>query len=195
MARRNEHSKRDSCAKQTCQPGGQAVLKLSKLLITLLVSMGLSGCGYQPSSHMVKKVFDESVYVEVQIDPSEPENAPYLTDEIRKLIITRFNGKIAPKKQANNVIKVSYKGTQFVPLSYDKYGYTTRYQTIVNVEFTMITKTGKTITKTIRTTSQAAISESALETSSLRIASIGEGLEKAVDAFMAYVSALGASSK
>jgi len=157
--------------------------------------MGLSGCGYQPSSHMVKKVFDESVYVEVQIDPSEPENAPYLTDEIRKLIITRFNGKIAPKKQANNVIKVSYKGTQFVPLSYDKYGYTTRYQTIVNVEFTMITKTGKTITKTIRTTSQAGISESALETSSLRIASIGEGLGKAVDAFMAYVSALGASSK
>ena len=157
--------------------------------------MGLSGCGYQPSSHMVKKVFDESVYVEVQIDPSEPENAPYLTDEIRKLIITRFNGKIAPKKQANNVIKVSYKGTQFVPLSYDKYGYTTRYQTIVNVEFTMITKTVKTITKTIRTTSQAGISESALETSSLRIASIGEGLEKAVDAFMAYVSALGASSK
>jgi len=157
--------------------------------------MGLSGCGYQPSSHMVKKVFDESVYVEVQIDPSEPENAPYLTDEIRKLIITRFNGKIAPKKQANNVIKVSYKGTQFVPLSYDKYGYTTRYQTIVNVEFTMITKTGKTITKTIRTTSQAGISENALETSSLRIASIGEGLGKAVDAFMAYVSALGASSK
>ncbi len=144
---------------------------------------------------MVKKVFDESVYVEVQIDPSEPENAPYLTDQIRKLIITRFNGKIAPKKQANNVIKVSYKGTQFVPLSYDKYGYTTRYQTIVNVEFTMITKTGEIITKTIRTTTQAGISESALETSSLRIASIGEGLEKAVDAFMAYVSALGASSK
>ncbi|MFA5502461.1 MAG: LPS assembly lipoprotein LptE [Sulfurovaceae bacterium] len=171
------------------------MLKISKLLITLLVSIGLSGCGYQPSSHMVKKVFDESVYVEVQIDPSEPENAPYLTDQIRKLIITRFNGKIAPKKQANNVIKVSYKGTQFVPLSYDKYGYTTRYQTIVNVEFTMITKTGEIITKTIRTTTQAGISESALETSSLRIASIGEGLEKAVDAFMAYVSALGASSK
>lgn len=171
------------------------MLKISKFLITLLVIIGLSGCGYQPSSHMVKRVFDESVYVDVQIDPSEPENAPYLTDKIRRVVITRFNGKIASKEQANNVIKVSYKSAQFVPLSYDKYGYTTRYQTIVNVEFTMITKTGKTITKTIKATSQAGISESALETSSLRIASIGDGLEKAVDAFMAYVSALGASSK
>ena len=195
MARRNEHSKRDSCTKQTCKPGGQAVLKISKFLITLLVVAVLAGCGYQPSSHMVKKVFDESVYVDVEIDPSEPENAPYLTDQIRRVVITRFDGKITSKEQAANVIKVSYKGAQFVPLSYDKYGYTTRYQTIVNVEFTMITKTGKTITKTIRTTSQAGISESALETSSLRIASIGDGLEKAVDAFMAYVSALGAIQK
>ncbi len=171
------------------------MLRISKFLITLLVVIGLAGCGYRPSSHMVKKVFDESVYVDVQIDPSEPENAPYLIDQIRRVVITRFNGKIASKEQANNVIKVSYKGAQFVPLSYDKYGYTTRYQAIVNVEFTMITKTGKTITKTIKTTSQAGISQSALETSSLRIASIGDGLEKAVDAFMAYVSALGAAQK
>lgn len=171
------------------------MLKITKLLIILLVILGLDGCGYQPSSRMVKKVFDESVYVEVEIDPSEPENAPYLTDEIRKLIITRFNGKIAPKEQANNVIKASYKGTQFIPLSYDKYGYTTRYQTIVKVEFTMVTKTGKTITKTITTTTQEGISESALETSTIRIASIRAGLEKAIDAFMAYVSALGAIQK
>jgi outer membrane lipopolysaccharide assembly protein LptE/RlpB len=171
------------------------MLKISRFFIALLIVLGLAGCGYQPSSHMVKKVFDDSVYIEVQIDPAEPENAPYLTDELRRLIITRFNGKIAPKEQANNVIKVSYKGTQFVPLSYDKYGYTTRYQTIVKVEFTMITKTGKTITKSIKTTTEEGISESALQTSAMRIASIRAGLEKAVDAFMAYVSVLGATQK
>lgn len=141
---------------------------------------------------MVKKIFDDSVYVDVQIDPSEPENAPYLADELRKIIITRFDGKIAPKEQANNVIKVSYKGTRFIPLSYDRYGYTTRYQTIVKAEFTIITKTGKTVTKTITTTDEVGVSESALQTSSMRIASIKSGLEKAVDSFMAYISAKGA---
>ncbi|MDD5406660.1 MAG: LPS assembly lipoprotein LptE [Sulfurovaceae bacterium] len=168
------------------------MLKIYRSLITALFVLWLAGCGYQPSSHMVKKIFDDSVYVEVQIDPSEPENAPYLADELRRVIITRFNGNIAPKEQANNVIKASYKGTQFIPLSYDRYGYTTRYQTIVNVEFTIITKTGKKIVKTITTTDEAGISESALQTSTMRIASIKNGLEKAVDAFMAYVSAKGA---
>ncbi len=169
------------------------MLKISRFLIALLVVIGLAGCGYQPSSQMVKKVFDESVFVIVDIDAVEPENAPYLTDEIRRLIITRFNGKIAPKQEANNVIHASYKGTQFIPLSYDKYGYTTRYQTIVKVDFTLITKTGKTISKTITTTTQEGTSDNAVHSSDLRTSSIKAGLAKAVDAFMAYTSALGAT--
>jgi len=71
------------------------MLKSSKSIIIFFVIVFISGCGYQPSSKYVKNIFDESVYVEVKIDPSEPENAPYLTDELRKIIIQRFNGKIA----------------------------------------------------------------------------------------------------
>ncbi len=169
------------------------MLKISRFLLALLFVLGFAGCGYQPSSQMVKKVFDESVFVTVDIDTIEPENAPYLTDELRRLIITRFDGKIAAKQEANNIIHVSYKGTKFMPLSYDKYGYVTRYQTTVKVDFTLKTKTGKIISKTITETVQEGTSDNAIHSSVLRTSSIKAGLAKAVDSFMAYISALGAT--
>lgn len=171
------------------------MLRYSKLIIVFFVIVFMTGCGYQPTSKYVKNVFDESVYVEVKIDPSEPENAPYLTDELRKIIIQRFNGKIASKENANNSIIATYKGTQFVPIAYDKAGYITRYATIVKVEFDLKDKNGKNFHKIITATSQEGVSESALYTSTSRILSIKAGMQKASDEFISFISAMGANLK
>lgn len=171
------------------------MLKIINFPIFVLLIAVITGCGYQPSSKYVKNVFDESVYVEVKVDPSEPENAPYLTDELRKIVIQRFNGKIAPKDEAKNSIIATYKGTQFIPIAYDQAGYITRYATIVKVEFEMKDKNGKNFHKTITATSQEGVSQSALATSTSRILSIKLGLQKATDEFISFVSATGANSK
>lgn len=169
------------------------MLKYIKFFISILLIAIMTGCGYQPSSKYAKNIFDDSVYVEVKIDPAEPENAPYLTDELRKIIIQRFNGKIAEKDEAKNSIIATYKGTQFIPIAYDSSGYITRYATIVKVEFDIKDKNGKNFKKTITATSQEGVSESALHTSLSRIQSIRLGLQKALDEFISYVSATGAS--
>lgn len=171
------------------------MLKSLYFFISTSLIMIIVGCGYQPSSKYVKNVFDESIYVEVKVDPAEPENAPYLTDELRKAIIQRFNGKIAPKETAENSIIATYKGTQFIPIAYDQAGYITRYATIVKVEFEMKDKNGKNFHKTITATSQEGVSQSALATSTSRILSIKFGLQKATDEFISFVSATGANSK
>jgi len=161
-------------------------LKRGEMLV-IIMALVLSACAYQPSSHVIKNLFSDSIYVEVEVDRAEPENAPYVKDELRRIVYNRFKGHIVPKDQAESQIYASYSGTYFRPLSYEN-GYVTRYRVYTRVKFKMLTKDGL-ISKNINTIYEADIQESALTSSAIRIEAIRKGLEKAMDEFMAYVSA------
>jgi len=154
------------------------------LMVMLLVS-----CGYKPSSHLIKEVFDDTVYVKVIVDKVEPENASYVKDEMNRLVYTRFKGRIVPKKQAKSRITVTYSGSTFTPLTY-KNGYVVRYRANVRVRFTMRTKKGK-LRKRISSVVESDIEASSINSSKLRTEAIRKGLEKALDQFLAYVAAKG----
>lgn len=159
------------------------------MLLTACYLLLVTACGYKPSSHAIKKVFDETVYVEVKVDRAEPENAPYIKDQVNRLVYTRFKGRIVPKSQAQSELYISYKAGTFSPLAYQN-GYVSRYRANVTMKFEMITRKGKLI-KTIVAVHEADIEESALASSTLRIEAIREGAKKALDQFLAYVSAKG----
>ena len=166
----------------------------SKLLIThysllILVAMLLTACGYKPSSHVIKNIFTDTVYVEVVIDRVEPENAPFVKDELNRMVYTRFKGSVVPKAQAESQIRITYTGSTFTPLAYED-GYVTRYRANIRVRFDMVTKQGRT-KKLISTVHEADIRASSLYSSALRTEAIRKGLEKALDEFLAYVSAKG----
>ncbi|MGC9350798.1 MAG: LPS assembly lipoprotein LptE, partial [Sulfurovum sp.] len=160
--------------------------------LILIIALLLSGCGYKPSSHMIKNSFSENVSVEVIVDRAEPENAPYLKDEMNRMVYTRFKGRVVPKSMAQNHLRITYEGSTLTPLSYEE-GYVTRYQVNLTVKFDMVTKQGKE-SKTIQTIDEADFHESSLDASTLRIEAIRRGLAKAMDEFLAYVSAKGTLS-
>lgn len=160
-----------------------------KFWMTVSMALFVSACGYKPSSHMIKHVFSDTVYVEVLVDRAEPENAPFLKDEMNRMVYTRFKGRSVPKEQAQNQIRISYAGSTFIPLAYND-GYITRYRVIVRVKFDMITKEGK-IQKNISSIVETDIQASALTSSTLRTDAIRRGLAKALDEFLAYASAKG----
>ena len=157
--------------------------------LLILVAMLLTACGYKPSSHVIKNVFSDKVYVEVIVDRVEPENAAFVKDEMNRLIYTRFKGRVTSKEQAGSQIRISYAGSSFVPLAYED-GYVTRYRAIIRVRFNMITKDGK-LNKKISSIVEADIRASSLTSSALRTEAIRVGLAKALDEFLAYVSAKG----
>ena len=138
---------------------------------------------------MIKNVFSDTVYVEVIVDRAEPENAPYVKDEMNRLIYTRFKGRVVSKEEAQSQIKISYTGSTFTPLAYED-GYVTRYRANIRVKFDMVNKEGK-VSKTISSIVESDIQESSLTSSVLRTEAIGKGLAKALDEFLAYVSAKG----
>ena len=155
----------------------------------VLVGLLLTSCGYKPSSTFIKKVFNETVYVEVKVDRAEPENAPFVKDEMNRLVYTRFKGRTASKEQADSKIFVNYRGTTFVAIA-TKDGYVTRYRANINVRFKMETKTGY-FSKNISARHEADIQASSLLSSTLRTEAIRKGLEKALDEFIAYASVKG----
>ena len=160
-----------------------------KFWITVSMVLLVSACGYKPSSHMIQNLFSDTVYVEVMVDRVEPENAPFLKDEMNRLVYTRFKGRVVSKEQAQSQIRLSYAGSTFTPLAY-KDGYITRYRANIRVKFDMVNKEGK-VSKTISSIVESDIQQSSLASSELRIEAIRIGLEKALDQFLAYASAKG----
>lgn len=160
-----------------------------KFWMSVSMVLLVSACGYKPSSHMIQNVFSDTVYVEVIVDRAEPENAPFIKDEMSRLVYTRFKGRVVSKAQAESQIRLSYAGSTFTPLSY-KDGYVTRYRAHTRVKFDMVTKEGK-VSKTISSIVDSDIQESSLTSSALRTEAIRIGLGKALDEFLAYVSAKG----
>lgn len=154
-----------------------------------LIALILVSCGYKPSSHMVKNVFEDTVYVEVVVDRAEPENAAYVKDEMNRLVYTRFKGRVTSKEEAKSQIRIVYAGSTFTPLAYEE-GYVTRYRANIQVRFYMVTKEGK-LNKTISSIVESDIQASSLTSSALRTDAIRKGLGKALDEFLAYVSAKG----
>jgi hypothetical protein len=138
---------------------------------------------------MIKNVFSDTVYVEVFVDRAEPENAPYVKDEMNRLVYTRFKGRVVSKEEAQSQIRISYAGSTFIPLAYTD-GYVTRYRAVIRVKFDMVNKQGKE-SKTITSIVESDIQASSLTSSALRTEAIRTGLGKALDEFLAYVSAKG----
>jgi len=158
-----------------------------------LIALLLVSCGYKPSSQVIKNTFEDTVYVEVIVDRAEPENAPFVKDEMNRLIYTRFKGRVTSKEQAGSQIRISYAGSSFTPLAYED-GYVTRYRANIRVRFDMITKKGR-VTKKITAIHEADIHASSLTSSTLRTEAIRKGLEKALDEFLAYISAKSVSDQ
>jgi hypothetical protein len=101
---------------------------------------------------------------------------------MNRLIYTRFKGRVTSKEQAGSQIRISYAGSSFTPLAYED-GYVTRYRANIRV------------TKNITAIHEADIHASSLTSSTLRTEAIRKGLEKALDEFLAYISAKSVSDQ
>ncbi len=161
-------------------------------LLAIIALFMMGGCGYKPSSHYIKNVFDDTVYVDVIVSRAEPENAAFVKDALHNMIITRFGGKVVPKAQAESIITASYDGTTFTPIGYDSNGYITRYRANVRVKFAIQTSKSRSFQRSITGTVEENISASSTLSSNLRIEAIRAGMARALDQFLAYVASQGA---
>ena len=161
--------------------------KLFTLTVALLL---LSACGYRPSSHFTKKILGEKVYTEVEVSHSDPENAVLIKDALNRALYSRLKSKATRKSDAESTLYIAYDKMQFLPIQYDKNGYVVYYQANITLGFTFI-KGDVTEKRQIIGRYEFPIRPSAIISNDLRYKAIEQGSRKALDQFIAYLSAKG----
>ncbi len=132
----------------------------------------------------------KNIFIDIIVDKIEPQSALHIKDEMRKVVYSRFHSKVVSKERADSKIVIS-SGATITPLSFDNNGFVTKYRINLSIKFQVDSKTKGKFTKTIHTTYESDIEESGKNQSELRTEAIENGLNSAIDEFVAYIATKG----
>ncbi|MBU1668560.1 hypothetical protein KKC13_09060 [bacterium] len=164
--------------------------KIKQIPLLLGVVILLTACGYKPSAHYAAPVLGEKVYTEIEVSLSDPENSVLTKDALNRALHTRLKRIVTKKEKADSTIRVVYDTIRFVPLQYNRQGYVVHYQAHITLGFTFI-KGEKSEKRQIIGRYEFPIRPSAIISNDLRLKAIEKGSIKALDQFIAYISAKG----
>jgi len=169
-----------------------ATQRLARSVLTAWAVLILTaGCGYRPTSHVVKPVLEESVSTKVIISMEDPDNTVLLKDALDSAVVNRFRSALTDEEHASTHLIISLRSTSFVPVFYDSNGYITAYRAFVTLDITRTTG-GKTKHYITKGTHLFTIAPNAIISDLVRYEAIQFGAEKALDSFVAQVANEGA---
>ena len=112
--------------------------------VYLVCAMGflLNGCGYVPSSVFAQKALGNSVFVKLNINLPNPENSVDLKDEFNKVIISRFQNKIANADDSDSIITIEIDKITDTHIAVSSKAFATYYRVSVFTTYTYDDKKG-----------------------------------------------------
>lgn len=151
----------------------------------------LTACGYVPSSKIADNIFDEKVYVNVELNAKDPKNSIFVVDTLKEVIISKLGRKLALKHEADDLINVKMDNLDFIPLIYDKNGFVISYEARLNLEFNVVFKDGTS--RNFRTSGSYNfnISPNSIISDTARYNAIREASNEAFDEFLSIISVRG----
>jgi len=157
------------------------------LIVTFSFLM-LTACGYKPVSHYTKQTIAVPLYLKVKLSNKEPDSGVSLRDVMHQTIVHRLGVSVTTDASVSSRLIVSYNTISYTALGYDSNGYVERYRVNVTTRFDLTTQ-GRRISRAIKTTQEADVTPSALESSRAKREAIKACTEKAVDQFVAFIAA------
>ncbi len=143
-----------------------------------------------PASKQARKAVGEKIFVEVIVSLEDPENSVLIKDAARKAVVTRFHSSLVPQAEAKTTLWVSLSGISFSPLQYDENGYVIVYR--ANVSMNVIRRNNEQQKSyNSRGSYDFTIEPNAIITDTQRYEAIRQASLKALDSFVAQVSAEG----
>ena len=149
-----------------------------------------AGCGYKPSSHYAKQVMGETVSTEVVISMEDPENTVIIKDAVDSAVIMRFKASLRERNEAQTHLNIRLESVSFSPLQYDLNGYVVAYRTTIRLNITRTTQK-RSKRYNVSGIHDFAIEPQAIISDQARFDAIESGALKAIDSFIAMVSAEG----
>ncbi|PSM52510.1 lipooligosaccharide transport system, OM translocon component LptE [Campylobacter blaseri] len=105
----------------------------------------LVGCGYKPVSKISDNILADSVFVDVSMSKTDPQNTVAIKDAVRSGIVSRLHKRLAPRDIAQTYIIASIQSLSFSVLAYDQYGYATSYRANLALNFKTKLKDGSVV--------------------------------------------------
>lgn len=116
--------------------------RLGRLCLCAFMGVLLSSCGYVPSASFAQKALGDSVFVKLNINLPNPENSVELKDEFNKIIISRFQNKIANADESDSIITIDIDKITDTHIAVSSDAFATYYRVSVFTTYTYDDKKG-----------------------------------------------------
>ena len=171
--------------------------KYSQLFTRTLLIVTLSalvGCGYIPSSKYARTIVGEKVSTSMIISAQDPENTVVIKDAVDSAIIEIFHASLVDKAYSDSHLEFSISPPSYGAIQFDTNGFIVGYRATIVLSVLRTTKnTQKSYTSS--GTYDFSVSPNAIITDQQRFIAIKESASKAINSFVAQVSAEGSRKK
>ena len=165
-----------------------------KLFILVLILLSITGCGYKPSAKYAREILGNKISTSVIISQTDPENSVIIKDAVDQAIIEVFHASLVSQRYAQTHLDLSMSPPSYSPLQYDNNGFIISYRATISLIITRESKDMKKRYTAVGTYDFSVVPNSVL-TDQERFDAIKFSSFKAISAFVAQVSAEGASVK
>ncbi len=166
-------------------------LSISKFILSVMIVLGISACGYSPSAKNARTVMGDKISTNVIISLQDPQNTVIIKDALDKSIIEVFQASLVPKDRSDTHLTLSMGMPRYTPVVYDLNGFVTGYRMTVSLSIKSY-HDGVSKNYTTRGNYDFTVAPNAIVTDQERLEAIGFATVKAIRAFVAQVSAEGA---
>lgn len=165
-----------------------------KFFFTLvLVVFIFSGCGYRPASKFAREVVGEKISTSVVISQEDPQNTVIIKDAVDKAIVEVFRASLVSKEFSDTHLTMNISKPSYSPIVYDEHGYVTAYRMSIALNIKRESKKDNSIkTYSTRGSYDFNIQANSIVSDQQRFEAINVASQRAINAFVAKVSADGA---
>ena len=162
-----------------------------KIVLNFFIAVFIVACVYVPTSKLADNIFDEKVYVNVELSPHDPKNSIFVADTLKEMVISKLGRKLALKHEADDIINVGMNNLEFIPLIYDKNGYVIKYKAKLNLNFHVVFKDGSEENFSTSGSYNFDISPNSIISDSASQMAIREASKEAFDEFISVIAIRG----
>lgn len=167
---------------------------LLSLSVVTLLTLGLNSCGYKPSSKYSRSITGEKISTNVTISMVDPENTVIIKDAVDSAIVSVFHASLVDRAYADTHLDISMSSPLYIPIEYNIDGYVVAYR--AKVSLFIIRHTKDEIKKyTTYGTYDFSVEPNAIITDQERFSAIKNSAAKAIQSFIAKMSAEGSLQK
>jgi len=165
-----------------------------KAFLSLVLLLALSGCGYTPSSKFAREVMGEKISTSIRISAQDPENTVIIKDAVDEAIIEVFHASLRSRDESDTHLEISISDPTYSPIVFDKDGFIIGYKMSLSLSILRY-HSGVSKHYLLNGTYDFSVSPNAVITDQERFEAIKYSAAKAINSFVAKVSAEGATAK